>query len=373
MKIQAAVVTAVNQPYEIQELELADLQADEVRVKIVATGICHSDDALRLGHAPFPLPAVLGHEGAGIVEQVGAHVRNVKVGDHVVLAYAYCQHCVHCRQGLPAACESWMPLNWGARREDGATNFKCDNGTEVNNFFYQSSFASHTNVKEQNIIVVPKEADLRILGPLGCGLLTGAGTVLKGLEVKAGSSIAIFGTGAVGLAAMMAAKIAGASTIIAVDIHDARLKMAQELGANHIINSKTADVLATIRDLTGGRGVNYSVDTTGVSAVMKTSLDVLALCGTAAPVAVTNQDLTINTLMDLVIGSKKMIGVLMGATIPQIGILELLDYYKAGKFPYDKLIKTYDFKEINQASADSLSGQTIKPVLIVDKNYHAPN
>lgn len=369
MKVQAAVVTAVNKPYEIMELELADPLSDEVRVKIVATGICHSDDAMRLGHSPYPMPAVLGHEGAGIVEQVGASVRNVKVGDHVVLAYAYCSHCLHCRQGFPAACESWGAYNSAGRRADGSTGFKCDNGTEVNSFFYQSSFASHVNVKEQNVIVVSKTDDLRLLGPLGCGLMTGAGTVLKGLDVKAGTSIAVFGTGAVGMAALMAAKIAGASTIIAVDIHDARLKMAKELGATHTINSKETDALKEIRHLTGGKGVNYTVDTSGVAAVMKTSLDALSICGTAAPIAVTNQTITISTIGDLVVGNKKLIGVLMGATIPQLAIPDLISYHKAGKFSYDKLIKNYDFADINQASADSLSGKTIKPVLIVDKNY----
>lgn len=369
MKVQAAVVTAANKPYEIMELELADPLSDEVRVKIVATGICHSDDAIRLGHSPYPMPAVLGHEGAGIVEQVGAGVQNIKVGDHVVLAYAYCAYCQHCRQGLPSACESWGAYNRAGRRADGSTGFKCDNGTEVNSFFYQSSFASHVNVKEQNVIVVSKSDDLRLLGPLGCGLMTGAGTVFKGLEVKPGSSIVIFGAGAVGMAAMMAAKIAGASIIIAVDIHEVRLKMAKELGATHIINSQGKNALEEIRKLTGGKGVNYSVDTSGVSAVMKASIDALAICGTAAPVAVTNQVITISTIGDLVAGNKKMIGVLMGATIPQLAIPELISYHKAGKFPYDKLIKNYDFADINQASADSLSGKTIKPVLIVDKSY----
>lgn len=371
MKIQAAIVNAANDPYKIVELDLADVQSDEVRVRIVAAGICHTDDLIRLGQVPFPLPAVLGHEGSGIVEEVGANVRNVKVGDHVVLAYAYCQHCRNCRQGIPSSCDSWMQLNWGARRGDGATSFKYEDGAEVNNFFHQSSFASHANVKEQNITVVPKDMDLRILGPLGCGLMTGAGTVLKGLDVKPGSSIAIFGTGAVGLAAVMAAKIAGASIIIALDIHESRLELAKDLGATHVVNSRTDDPLTKIQEISGGVGVNYSIDTTGISTVIKTSIDALALCGTAAPVAGTNQDLTINTAMDFVMTNKKMVGVLMGGTVPQIGIMDLINYYKIDKFPYDRLIKTYDFAGINQASADSMSGKTIKPVLIVDKSYTA--
>jgi aryl-alcohol dehydrogenase len=369
MKVKAAVISEINQAYRFETLNLAELKDDEVRVKIVATGICHSDDALRLGHAGFPFPAVLGHEGSGIVEKVGSAVKHVQAGDHVVLAYAYCHHCEHCSEGIPAACQDWLALNWGSVHSDGSPFFTRDDGSVVNNFFHQSSFASHTNVKESNVIKVSKDLDLRLLGPLGCGLMTGVGTVINGLKARPGSSIAIFGTGAVGLAAMMAAKISGCSTIIAVDIHDARLELAKELGATHIINSKNSDAAELIREITQQKGVNYSVDTTGVTVVMKTALDVLAIRGVTAPIAVTNQELTINTLTDLALSSKNMIGVVMGSSVPQLSIPKMLEFFKAGQFPFDKLIKMYDFDDINQASADSLSGKTIKPVLIVDKDY----
>lgn len=370
MKVKAAVVNGVNQPYTFETLNLAELKDDEVRVRIVATGICHSDDALRLGHAAYEFPGVLGHEGAGIVEKVGAGVSNVQEGDHVVLAYAYCSHCHHCLEGIPAACTDWLTLNWGELHPDGTPFFTRDNGEVVRNFFHQSSFANHINVKATNITQVDKDVDLRLVAPLACGLMTGVGTVVNGLAVKPGSSIVIFGTGAVGLAAMMAAKISGCTTIIAVDIHDARLTLAKELGATHIINSKSTDVLEKIREITNQVGVNYSVDTTGVESVMKLSLDVLAIRGVAAPIAVTNQNITLNTLTDLALSSKKMIGVLMGATVPQLSIPKMIEYYKNGLFPFDRLIQLYDFEDINQASADSLSGKTIKPVLVVDKNYH---
>ncbi|OTG87640.1 aryl-alcohol dehydrogenase [Acinetobacter sp. ANC 4558] len=369
MKVKAAVVNGVNTNYSFESLNLAELQHDEVRVRIVATGICHSDDALRLGHAGFGFPAVLGHEGAGIVEQVGSSVNHIAKGDHVVLAYAYCSHCNHCLEGIPAACTDWLSLNWGSLRKDGSAFFTKDDGTAVSNFFHQSSFSTYTNVKVSNVIKVEKDLDLRILGPLGCGLMTGVGTIVNGLQAKPGSSIVILGTGAVGLAAMMAAKIAGCSTIIAVDIHDSRLALSKELGATHTINSKNTDVLERVREITNQVGVNYSIDTTGISDVMKLSLDVLAIRGVAAPIAVTNHDLVLNTLNDLVISSKKMIGVLMGATIPQLTIPKMIEFYKNGDFPFDKLIQFYPFEEINQASADSLSGKTIKPVLILDPNY----
>ncbi len=213
------------------------------------------------------------------------------------------------------------------------------------------------------------DVDLRLMGPLGCGFATGSGTVINGLQPKANSSIAVFGTGAVGLGAIMAAVLQGCSTVIAVDIHDARLELALELGATHTINSKTEDLQERLKEITGGKGVDYSVDTTGVPPVMKSSIDVLAVRGVAAPIAVTPHNLEINTSMDLVPTSRKIIGVLMGDSYPQITIRQLIDYYKQGKFPIDKLIKFYRFEDIQRAAEDSNTGKTIKPVIIIDEEY----
>lgn len=215
------------------------------------------------------------------------------------------------------------------------------------------------------------EADLRLVAPLGCGLLTGFGTVLNGLKPKTSSSFAVFGTGAVGLGALMAAKIEGASIIIAVDIHDSRLETARELGATHTINSRTENLEERIAEITEGLGVNYSVETTGISAVMKSSIDVLGIGGVSAPVAVTPNSLEFNTFMDLVLANRKLVGVLMGDAVPQLAVPQLIQYHKEGKFPFDKLVKLYKFNEINQAAADSNSGKTIKPILIIDESYRS--
>lgn len=370
MKITAAVVNGVNEDYQFEELELSEVRFDEVRVRIVASGICHSDEALRVGDAAYPLPAVLGHEGAGIVEEVGSGVKNFSVGDQVVLAYNYCGTCPSCRTGHPSSCNDWATLNMGSGvRQDGSPIFQKSDGSNVSNFFTQSSFATHTVVNQNNLIKVDPETDLRLVGPLGCGFLTGTGTVINGLKPNAGESIIIFGTGAVGLGALMAAKIVGCSPIIAVDIHDSRLEMAMELGATHIINSKTEDLGARVGEITGGLGVNYSIDTTGVAAVMKAAIDVLSIGGVTAPVAVTPNMLEVSTFLDLVAANRTIVGVLMGDSVPQIEIPKLIQYHKEGKFPFEKLLKFYKFDEINQASADSKSGQTIKPILIIDESY----
>lgn len=369
MKVTAAVVNGVNEDYQIEELTLGELYPDEVVVKMVASGICHSDEALRVGDAAYPLPAVFGHEGAGIIEKIGNAVKDFAVGDQVVMAYNYCGTCPSCRTGHPSSCNQWTTLNMSGARPDGSHTFFKADGTPVSNFFTQSSFATYTIVHTNNLIKVDPEADLRLIGPLGCGLLTGFGTVVNGLKPRIASSIAIFGTGGVGLGALMAAKIEGCSTIIAIDVHDHRLETARELGATHTINSRTENLAERIAEITGGLGANYSVDTTGISSVMKASVDILGIGGICAPVAVTPNSLELNTFMDLVLGNRKLIGVLMGDSVPQIAIPQLIQFHKEGKFPYGKLVKFYKFNEINQAAADSNSGKTIKPILIIDETY----
>jgi len=369
LKVTAAVVNGVNEPYVLEELSLGELRYDEVLVKIVATGMCHSDEALRVGDAQYPLPAVLGHEGAGIIVEVGNAVKDLQVGDQVVLSYNFCGTCPSCRTGHPSSCTSWAPLNMGGARLDGSAIFKKEDGTPVANFFTQSSFATHTIVHQNNVVKVDSDADLRLIGPLGCGFLTGAGTVVNGLKPQTDESIAVFGTGAVGLGALMTAKIEGCSPIVAIDIHDSRLEIARELGATHTINVRTEDLAARMVEITGGRGVNFSIDTTGVSAVMKASIDVLSQGGVTAPVAITKQNLELNTALDLALANRKIAGVLMGDAVPQLAIPKLIEYHKEGRFPFDKLVKFYKFEEINEACADSNSGATIKPILIVDETY----
>jgi len=372
MKIKAAVINELKAPYTIEELTLSELREDEVLVKLVASGICHSDDAMRLGDAPYSFPAVLGHEGSGIIEKVGSAVSGFQPGDHVVMSYQYCGHCDSCLTGVPASCDDWARMNMGGVRDDGTPYFQKADGTVVNNFFSQSSFSTYTITYERNLTKISPSVDLRLVGSLGCGFMTGSGTVLNGLKPKPGSSIAIFGTGAVGLSAMMAAKIAGCTKIIGVDIHDSRLEVAKELGATHTLNSRNVDVLAEIKKLTNDRGVNYTIDTTGVPAVIRTSIDALAIGGVGAPIAAAPRSIELSTVMDLTMMNRTLKGVLMGNAIPQLSIPQLIEFYEAGSFAFDKLIQFYKFEDINDASSDSLTGKTIKPVLIIDESY-VPN
>lgn len=369
MNITAAVVNQVNGPYQMETVRLTPQQEDEVRVRVVASGICHSDEAMRAGDGPHPFPAVFGHEGAGIVEAVGGAVRNIRVGDHVVMSYAWCGHCPACRHGHPSHCVDFHKMNSDGLRNDGSTLFQRPDGTPVTSFFYQSSFATCTQTTARNLIVVDKQLDLRLAAPLACGMLTGYGTVLNALKPRQGSALAVFGSGAVGMAAIMAAKIAGCDPIVAVDIHDARLTLAKELGATHALNSTREDPAAALRQLTDGRGVDYALDTSGLTAVMQTALESVAIGGTFAPLAVARHQLTLNPMRDLIAVNRHIAGVLMGDAVPQSDIPQLIRYYRQGKFPFDKLITFYDFADINQAQADSASGLAIKPVLIIDRAY----
>lgn len=369
MKIQAMVTTDVTS-FEQQTLILDEPKADEVLVKIVATGVCHTDATVLDKSTPVPYPAVLGHEGAGIVEKVGANVTTVQRGDHVVLGFTYCGHCDNCLEGNAGGCENMLPLNFGGKNKHGETPLHTENNQDVSQFFGQSSFATYATVAEGNAIKVDKDIDLRFLGPLGCGIMTGSGTVLNSLAPEPGSSFVVFGTGAVGLAGMMASKIAGCYPIIAVDIHDSRLELAKELGATHTINSKQEDVTARIIEITG-KGAHYALETTGVPEVTLTGIRSLRVKGEIASVAVGKRDLTLNVFTEIVGPAKTLKGVIEGDAVPQLIIPKLVQFFKNGQFPVDKLVKFYDFNQIEQAFADSKNGSTIKPILVLDKAYKA--
>lgn len=369
MKIKAAVVDQQGAPFVIRDdIELAPMQDDDIQVRIVATGICHSDEALRKGDAVIDYPVILGHEGAGIVEKVGRHVQNFVPGDHVVLSFYACRNCDNCLRGQPTRCRHYGANNLSGVRPDGSAHFT-EQGATIADMFDQSSFTTTTVVRESNAVKVPQSLDLRKLGPLGCGYVTGSGTVLNTLKPQPGQSIAVFGTGAVGLAAMMAGKIAGCTKVIAIDIVPSRLQLAQELGATDVVNSQESDPVNAIQALTNGQGVDFAVDTTGVTSVMTDSIKALAQGGVSACIAVTSHHIDVDTWNDLCVDDKSVIGVNMGDSIPQIDIPRLLDFYQAGLFDFDKTEKLYAFDQINEANADSLSGKTIKPILVVDESY----
>lgn len=362
MKMKAATLYEKNGDYHFEEVELQQPKANEVLIKIVASGVCHTDAAVREQFIPVPLPAVLGHEGSGIVEKVGSNVSTVEPGDHVALSFSSCGHCENCLSGYPSNCEKFNALNFGGVMNDGTKRIHKDD-TEFSTFFGQSSFATYAIADERNTVKVDNDVDPRLLAPLGCGIQTGSGTVLNNLKPAFGSTIAIYGTGAVGLSAIMAAKIAGCSKVIAVDIHDSRLELAKELGATHTINGTKVDTVEEVQKITGG-GTNYGIDSTGVPTVTRQGLNALKSKGVLAVVGATD-DLTINVQNELMGEGKSLIGVVEGDSIPQTFIPKLVQYYKEGKFPFDRLIDFYEFEDLEKALEDSKTGKTIKPVVVM--------
>jgi len=365
MEITAAVARKPSEPFEIEHLDLTEPRPDEVLVKVVGTGLCHTDLICRDQWYPVPLPAVLGHEGAGVVEAVGSAVRKVKPGDHVVMSFVSCGECVACKEGAPAYCTGLYDLNFSGFRPDQTTAIS-DGGSPVHgHFFGQSSFADHALAYERNVVKVDRGAPLELLGPLGCGIQTGAGAVLNSLHPHAGSSIVVFGVGSVGLAAIMAAHVVGCTTIIAVDLKASRLEAAKRVGATHALDPASTDnIVEAVQDLTGG-GVHYSLETTASPKVFRQAVDCLAqrgVCGLIGAAALgTEASFDMNTILF----GRTVKGIIEGDSIPDLFIPKLVDLILQDRFPLAEIVTQYPLAEINTAADHSLDGTAVKPVLVM--------
>ena len=359
-KIRAAVLRKKDGPLKIETLSIEGLQDTEVLIRTVASGVCHTDISMVHHWETTDGPLVLGHEGAGIVELTGKKVKAVHPGDHVVLSYQSCGTCRGCKSGRPTKCRRFYELNFGFHRLDGSNALK---PSDVRgHFFGQSSFSSYILATERNTVKVSKKLPLKILAPLGCGIQTGAGTVMNTLHVQRGASIAIFGTGAVGLAAVMAARIEGANPIICVDLNSMRLRLALDLGATAVFNSRRLEITSHIKRIAPD-GIDYVLENTGNQQILQAALAVLNPRGTIAL-------FTGEGIPDSIPKKQKAVAIVEGDSVPQTFIPRLIKLYLSGKFPFDRLLKFYDFKDINRAMKDSRKGKTIKPVLIMSNNNY---
>jgi len=349
MRITAAVVETKGGPFEMRELELGELRQDEVLVKVAASGICHTDLICRDQWLPVPLPAVLGHEGAGVVDAVGPAVTRFAPGDRVAMSYDSCGECAACAQAKAVYCHDFFEYNFAAARQDGSSAL---DGVHAH-FFGQSSFATHSVARERNIVKLDDSVPLDVAAPFGCGIQTGAGSVLNVLRPPAGSSIAIFGVGAVGLAAVMAARISGCTTIVAVDLHEHRLRLAQELGATHAVQGMDGDIT-----------VDFSLEATGSPQVLRAAIDCLAPMGecgvVGAPALGTEASFDVTHLFT---AGRVIRGIVEGESVPSQFLPRLIDLWRRGEFPVDRMMTYYDFDQIDQAARDAEAGTVIKPVL----------
>lgn len=360
MKIQAAVAREPHGKFSIEDVELATPYADEVLVRLVATGICHTDLAIVEEIMPLPLPMVLGHEGAGVIEAVGENVKDLAVGDHVVLTFLTCGHCHPCTDGHPSYCEQYGLLNFYTRRPDGSATISTPEGDALGGaFFSQSSFATYAVANQRNAIKVRKDAPIELMGPLGCGLSTGAGTVFNVLKPEPTATLAVFGTGALGSAAILAAKALGVGKIVAIDRVASRLELARELGATDTIDTSQVDLAKALEAL---GGLDYAIDTSGVPKLVEAAVAALRNCGTCVLLGASHESEIKISIMPMISG-KVLRGVVNGDCDPNELIPKLADMYMAGSFPIDKLSAFYSLADINQAVADSNSGKTIKPII----------
>lgn len=363
----AAVLRTYGTPLQLEHVSVPDLRPDEVLVRIRGVGICHTDLTAAAGGVPVPVPAVLGHEGAGIVTEVGTAVTRLAVGDAVVLGFDSCRQCRNCTRGRPAYCARFAALNYGGTRSDGTTVLQDAHGDPLHgNWFGQSSFSSLAVVTERNAVRLPSDVPVALAGPLGCGLATGAGTVLRVLRPEPGSSIVVFGLGAVGMAAIMAARIAECTTIIGIDPNRRRHDLARELGATEVTSPDEHDDLGRhLRRLTGG-GADFAVEAVGTESVVRQALSSLGSPGMCATLGLQAGRNPITVDQTHLLGGRTLTGVIEGDADPHRFLPELADLWRDGRFPVEKLVRTFDFTKLDDALDAVRSGEVVKAVLTFD-------
>jgi aryl-alcohol dehydrogenase len=364
--ITGAVFRPESTEFTIEPLVLAPPGPGEVLVQVVAVGLCHTDIATQAGVIPFPTPGVLGHEGSGRVVEVGPGVTKVAPGDPVALSFSTCGKCPSCVAGAPAYCHMFMPLNYAGSRLDGTSPLSTPTGEQVGSMFFgQSSFATYAVAGERNVVKVPADAPLDIVGPLGCGVQTGAGAVMRSFAAPAGSSIVVLGAGSVGLSAVLGAVVRELAHIIVVEPHASRRELALELGATQAIDPAAGNLTEQIRGIIPD-GVDYVFDTTGRPAVIEAAIAGLTNRGTLGLVGVpTDPTHAINlNLIGAMLQGLTVKGIVEGDSDPDVFIPELLALHAAGRFPFDKMITKMPFSQINEAVELQHHGDAVKVVLV---------
>ncbi|PYH84424.1 alcohol dehydrogenase [Aspergillus uvarum CBS 121591] len=366
LSTQALVVRPEQKSLSLEEIVIVDIKPDEILVEIVTSGICHTDLLAMDGILPMPSPGVLGHEGTGRISKVGEGVHHLSPGDQVMLSYSSCGSCDHCRSKHTSYCESLQARNSSGARHDDSSALMSTSGEKLfSNWFGQSSFSKHAVVNASCAVRLAPEVNLATLPPMGCGLMTGAGAVFNTLDVQPNTSLAVFGVGAVGLSAIMAAKHRGAHPILAVDRIPERLDLALELGATHVLDStQVEDVGGKIRQDTGSVGVRYALDCTGVATVIRMMMDSLALRGKGASVGMPSSAPTVELdILSHLFGGKQYIGSILGDNSNQVLIPYLLELHQKGDFPVERLVTHYEAKDYETAFADVRNGKAVKAVL----------
>jgi aryl-alcohol dehydrogenase len=358
----AAVVREAGGQYTLESVEFDDLRSDEVCVRIEAAGVCHTDANMQ---GMVPMPAVVGHEGAGVVEEIGSGVSDFKPGDRVIISWPACGVCPNCLSGRRYICDNAFPLLFGGRRLDGSPTIKLGGEWISGAWFQQSSFASHA-LTPANSLVKVLDGDLppEILAALPCGAMTGAGGVVSALRVAAQDELLVLGAGGVGLAAVMAGRLTGAYPLIAVDVGAERLALALELGATHVINAATEDVVARVQEISP-EGVRFAFDSSGAVSSWKAAAQCVRAGGTFGVCAAAQEETLGGSPHFFLTKGVRIQFVMGGSVVPRLFLPKMIQWYKQGRFPVDRLVTTFPFSQINEAFAAARSGQAVKPVLLM--------
>ena len=349
----------------VEEVELGEPGPGEVEVRLAASGVCHSDWNVVTGATANPLPAVLGHEGAGVVGAVGDGVETVAEGDHIVLSWLpACGRCFYCSRGRQVLCDVAMADMFRGTLPGGTLRLS-QNGDHLYHYSYLSAFAERCIVPEGCCVPIRKDAPLDVAALVGCAVMTGYGAAVTRARVSPGSAIAIFGVGGVGLSAIMGSRLAGAAAVVAIDPFPFRRETALELGATHALDPGSDDVTACLRDLTNGRGADAAIDSAGVPGVLAQAYAAVRRGGIVVAVGLPPEGATAELpASDLAREEKVITGSFYGSCSPQVDMPMVLDLYMDGHLPLDRLVsRTYPLEEINEAFAAMNAGDVARAVI----------
>lgn len=363
--MKAVVLNEVNHPVSVEELELDNIREDEVLVRMVASGVCHSDYSVMDGTIPLETPIVLGHEGAGIIEEVGLLVNIVKPGDHVVLAYIpQCGQCYFCTVGQPNLCETREMTRAGSLPNGHRPIHR---GTlPLNQMTGIGTMSEYAVVHETSLVPIENDIPLDKAALVGCAVMTGVGATINTAKVQPGSSVAVFGSGGVGLNAIQGSALAGANIVIAVDTNPRKLKFAQNFGATHTVNASDAEPVTAIQEITGGRGADYTFEAIGNPQVMRQAYDSSRRGGTITIIGMARPESEFVLPAQLIASDeKRILGSYYGSTRQRVDMPKMFDLYRCGRLKLDELItKTYPIDQAQEAFDDLAAGKNARGVLI---------
>ena len=360
-------MTQIGQPFTVEELTLQEPRAGEVLVKIAASGVCHSDYHVRTGDTQHPMPCVTGHEGAGVVEAVGAGVTRVQPGDHLTLSWTPdCGTCFYCQRGQPNLCDTFTGPIWDGVMLDGSPRLSID-GEPVYHYCGLASFAEYAVVPQESCIPIRKDVPLRAASLVGCAVATGVGAAMYTAQVRPGQSVVVYGCGGIGLNVLQGAALCGAGTIIAVDTNTTKMELARTFGATHTLRAGD-DTLEAIRDLTGGRGADQVFEAVGAPAVQEAAFAAVRPGGTLTLVGLSPMGTGTNLPGAVIVRKEITIkGSYYGTVNPRRDFPLFLDLYLAGKLKLDELVtQTYALEQINEAYEAMLTGEVARGVIVFD-------